>query len=576
MELDYSYPFVDPILESYFARMNLSTTGRFSHSSNEQQRSLNTMRSDDQYSLDAGHPTYQNSSQIGTEYIEKYSYLSNFRNNNGGCGYDHSVRDQDYHNRFALQYSFPSTSQNGTGNTVYPSFSNIVNITDLQTSLPCHLLPLRHQRAFFSPSLKFFFFFNFNLQHIGNNNGDRCYNQNIQDQDSRDRYALRSFPNIGNNYGSTSRPRIRSQSYDALDQYGFCPGRILDTDSTVLGAGSRFRRLRSLESANSDTLLVSSLPSSPVLQSSHPSLEKLKGRVAVAATNDFLEVKDYVDELMENQFGNHVIQKLFEVCSEAQMTQLILSLIRNQRRLLGLCFHPVGTRAVQKTIEHIKTPQQRFLLTSVLLRKTVILSKNQNGYHVIQKCLEHFPFDDTKHLIKEIAESFLDIAMDKSGCCVLNRALDCAQGELKEHLLLKTIANAVFLSENPFGNYVVQHVLDERIQHATIRILEQLKGYFVSLSMNKYGSNVVEKCLIWSGMEENASMIIDEFIHSPYFVNICRDNFGNYVVQKALEVSKGGIRNALVSRINDSYPDLHSDINAKTGVRKARDNRHRI
>ncbi|KAJ6424387.1 hypothetical protein OIU84_025225 [Salix udensis] len=178
-------------------------------------------------------------------------------------------------------------------------------------------------------------------------------------------------------------------------------------------------------------------------------------------------------------------------------------------------------------IEHIKTPQQRFLLTSVLLRKTVILSKNQNGYHVIQKCLEHFPFDDTKHLIKEIAESFLDIAMDKSGCCVLNQALDCAQGELKEHLLLKTIANAVFLSENPFG-------------------------------------------------EENASMIIEEFIHSPYFVNICRDNFGNYVVQKALEVSKGGIRNALVSRINDSYPDLHSDINAKRVVRKARDSRHRI
>ncbi|KAJ6965078.1 hypothetical protein NC652_003099 [Populus alba x Populus x berolinensis] len=55
--------------------------------------------------------------------------------------------------------------------------------------------------------------------------------------------------------------------------------------------------------------------------------------------------------------------------------------------------------------------------------------------------------------------------------------------------------------------------------------------------MNKFGSNVVEKCLIWSG-EENASMIIEEFMHSPYFVNVCRNNFGNYVVQKALEVSK--------------------------------------
>jgi hypothetical protein len=51
---------------------------------------------------------------------------------------------------------------------------------------------------------------------------------------------------------------------------------------------------------------------------------------------------------------------------------------------------------MQKMIEHIKTPMQRLLLTQVLIRRTVILSQNQNGYHVIQKCLEHFPFDDIK------------------------------------------------------------------------------------------------------------------------------------------------------------------------------------
>ena len=277
MKIDYSYPFEDSILESNFARMNLSTTGRFSHSSNEQQRSLNTMRSDDQYSLAAGHPSYQNSSQNGTTYMEQYPYFSNIRNNNGGCGYDQNVRDQDYHDRFAL-HSFPSTSQNGTGYTVRPSFSN-----------------------------------------IGNNNGGLGYNQNIQDRDCRDRFALHSFSNFGNKHGSISRAPIRSQSYDALDQYGLCLGRILDADSTMLDTGSQFRSVRSLESAKADTLRVSSLPNSPVFQSDHPSLYKLKGIVAVAARSQslyrvlqgvlderkpdliemvFLEVKDYVHDLM--------------------------------------------------------------------------------------------------------------------------------------------------------------------------------------------------------------------------------------------------------------------------------------
>ena len=146
---------------------------------------------------------------------------------------------------------------------------------------------------------------------------------------------------------------------------------------------------------------------------------------------------------MEDQFGNHVIQKLFEVCSEAQMTQLILSLIHNQRRLLGLCFHPVGyvhgvfvliqtpnqwfglisfnysfhrTRAMQKMIEHIKTPEQRLLLAPVLIRRTVILSRNQNGYHVIQKCMEHFPFDDIKVTHTHILYIYALSLLHRSDC----------------------------------------------------------------------------------------------------------------------------------------------------------------
>jgi len=395
MKLDYSYPFEDSILGSYFARMNLSTTGRLSHSSNEQQRSLNTMRSDDQYSLAAGHPSYQNSSQNGTTYMEQYPYFSNIRNNNGVCGYDQNVRDQDYRDRFAL-HSSPSTSQNSTGHTVHPSFSNIgnnngglgynQNIQDQDCRDRFALLSFSNignnngglgynqniQDQDCRDRLALHSFSNF-----GNNNGGLVYNQNIQDQDCRDRFALHSFSNFGNNHGSTSRSRIRSQSYDALDQYGLCLGGIHDADSTILDTGSQFRRVRSLESAKSDTLRVSSLPNSPVFRSDHPSLYKLKGRVAVAARSQslyrvlqgvlderkpdliemiFLEVKDYVHDLMEDQFGNHVIQKLFEVCSEAQMTQLILSLIHNQRRLLGLCFHPVGY--VHGVFVLIQTPNQ--------------------------------------------------------------------------------------------------------------------------------------------------------------------------------------------------------------------------
>lgn len=71
----------------------------------------------------------------------------------------------------------------------------------------------------------------------------------------------------------------------------------------------------------------------------------------------------------------------------------------------------------------------------------------------------------------------------------------------------------------------------------TSNLIEQLRGCYATLSMNKYGSNVVEKCLKDAG-EEHSARIITEIIHDPDFLKVLQDPFGNYVVQSALNVSK--------------------------------------
>lgn len=65
----------------------------------------------------------------------------------------------------------------------------------------------------------------------------------------------------------------------------------------------------------------------------------------------------------------------------------------------------------------------------------------------------------------------------------------------------------------------------------------QLHGSFIFLSFNKYGSNVVERCLRVAG--ENHSMrIIIELLNSPDAPRLLGDPYGNYVIQSALIVSK--------------------------------------
>lgn len=85
-------------------------------------------------------------------------------------------------------------------------------------------------------------------------------------------------------------------------------------------------------------------------------------------------------------------------------------------------------------------------------------------------------------------------------------------------------------------NYVVQHILGLRVPRITSNILRQLKGHFATLSCNKYGSNVVEKCLSESNGEQSTQIVL-ELLSSPNFCMVLVDPYGNFVIQAALSVS---------------------------------------
>lgn len=84
----------------------------------------------------------------------------------------------------------------------------------------------------------------------------------------------------------------------------------------------------------------------------------------------------------------------------------------------------------------------------------------------------------------------------------------------------------------------MQFLVGLRIQHITNSILAQLAGNYVSLSMNKYGSNVVEKCMKESSEEQATQIIIKEIISSQNFLTVVQDPFGNYVAQSAFDIAK--------------------------------------
>ncbi|KAI3684647.1 hypothetical protein L6452_33871 [Arctium lappa] len=274
------------------------------------------------------------------------------------------------------------------------------------------------------------------------------------------------------------------------------------------------------------------------------------------------EVVDSISDLMKDQFGNYLVQKLVVLCNDDQKLQILVSLIKVPTNIILVCMNPHGTRAVQKLLENLKDPNHVKLVMKALHHGAAALANDPNGHHVIQYCLVNFHSDINKPILTEIADECFKVATDRSGCCVLQACVEHSRGEVRTRLVAEIMANSVHLAEDPFGNYVLQHMLGLNIPEFTLLLVRQLQGNFASLSCNKYGSNVVEKCLKESG-EEVSTRIILEIISSPNSYLLLVDPYANFVIQSALKVSKGFAHECLCSLISKHMSSMRSNLYGK-------------
>ncbi|GMH17362.1 hypothetical protein Nepgr_019203 [Nepenthes gracilis] len=261
----------------------------------------------------------------------------------------------------------------------------------------------------------------------------------------------------------------------------------------------------------------------------------------------FDEIIDHIAELMVNPFGNYLIQKLLHVCDDNQRMSIVQMVTKEPGELVKISLNTHGTRVVQKLIETLKTRKQILLVVLALEPGFLDLIKDLNGNHVIQRCLQCFNSEDNEFIFYAAAKFCVDIATHQHGCCVLQRCIDHSIGEHRQKLIAEISANGLFLAQDPFGNYVVQYIIELKIASASAMLISQFEGHFVHLSMQKFSSHVVEKCLKFC--KESQPRIVHELLSVPHFELLLQDPYANYVIQSALESTKGALHDLLVAAV---------------------------
>lgn len=287
----------------------------------------------------------------------------------------------------------------------------------------------------------------------------------------------------------------------------------------------------------------------------------------------WLETNQHVIEFMTDPFGNYLCQKLLEYCNDEERTVLIENASHD---LVRIALNQHGTRALQKMIEHITTQEQIDIIINALRYRVVELIQDLNGNHVIQKCLNKLNSQDAQFIFDAVGKHCVDVGTHRHGCCVLQRCIDHADGEQKAWLIRQISNNAYTLVQDPFGNYVVQYILDLNEPVFTEPLVAMLKGRVSQLSKQKFSSNVIEKCLRCA-QEPTKDSLIEELLQPNELDRILRDSFANYVVQTALDYASLDMKTRLIEAIRPHLPAIRSTpygrrIQAKISGNEARNN----
>jgi len=167
------------------------------------------------------------------------------------------------------------------------------------------------------------------------------------------------------------------------------------------------------------------------------------------------------------------------------------------------------------------------------------MSVDQYGSHVIEKMIASYDEDLMSDIYKVVTDNFVFLANNEKGLSVIKKLIIHSKNfETLETIRNQISENALILSQNPFGNYAIQVAFENWSNEFTYPIVQQFFGKFHNLSLQKYSSNVIEHC-VERGDERVINKFIEEVGQHSRVLDLMKNSYGNYVVQKVLTVVTG-------------------------------------
>ena len=244
------------------------------------------------------------------------------------------------------------------------------------------------------------------------------------------------------------------------------------------------------------------------------------------------KLKDHLSEISNNKYGNYFIRKLIQVCLPSHRLK-ILKYCEN--KFVEICKHEYGTHPFQSLIEMINMPEEKKLILSYILNNELILSLHSNGTYIVQKFISVTKDDERKELNENLSNYIEKLITDPFGVCVIMKLVKHTKDKLIHKKIADYITNngALTFIQHPYANYAVQNLINCTDLSFCDNIIETIVDNYLSLSMQKFSSNVVENCIKYCD-KKYIKKIYNSVIEDNRLESLLNNIYGNFVLEKLI------------------------------------------
>lgn len=222
------------------------------------------------------------------------------------------------------------------------------------------------------------------------------------------------------------------------------------------------------------------------------------------------ELSNTINEDCTDRFGNHTIQNLIELASNEEEFNLLLLSFNDFNKITVPALNQYGSHVIQKLIVDIPEKYRNYF-NSIFVKFICILSKDMYGVYAVEKFINHTNNSEiSKQFLNSILVNFIDISQNKFGNYLIQYLLEKWWWR-KEGLILKKriISKFEILSENQYSFFICSlfiKLCNNKEKKQLLFFLNNLKNKQKNNSFILFFIDDINNCLLKSSNENNNNL----------------------------------------------------------------------